>query len=180
MALKKRSIGLIYATSRNGVIGREGTLPWKCSSDLAEFKRLTLGATIIMGRKTWESLPKKPLSDRQNIVVTRNRNYVADGAEIASSLEDAFALANNHKVLIIGGGSLYEQGLKYAHTIYETIIDVDVEDGDTFAPSEEVLNQMGFVHQVSSTGLARKEGEPNAVLRIIMRKYEGDPLVSSK
>lgn len=173
MSLKKREVALVYAKSKNGVIGLNNTIPWRCSADLAEFKRTTMGGTVIMGRKTWESLPVKPLPDRQCIVVTNQPGYEAKGAEVAHSLEDALGLANNYRVFIIGGASLYQQGMQYAHTIYETTVQVDVE-GDTFALSEDAINEMGFIHLVTHRQLEQKEGDPVAVLRVVKRQYRGE------
>lgn len=173
MGLKKREVALVYAKSKNGVIGLNNTIPWRCKADLAEFKRVTTGGTVIMGRKTWESLPVKPLPERQCIVITNQIGYVAEGAEVAHSLEDALGLSNNYRVFIIGGASLYKQGMQYAHTVYETTVDVEVE-GDTFALTEEELNQMGFIHQVVYRQLEQKEGDPVAVLRVVKRRYSGE------
>src|SRR5690349_14588247 len=104
-------VGIYVAIAENGVIGREGGLPWRLSSDLKRFKADTMGKPVIMGRKTWESLPKRPLPGRLNIVVTRDSTYRAEGGEIATSLEDAVSLAkvrarcmpNIDEICVIGG-----------------------------------------------------------------------------
>src|SRR5690348_16688740 len=86
-------IALVVAVARNGVIGRGGHLPWHISSDLKHFKTITMGKPLVMGRKTWESLPRRPLPGRMNIVITRHRDYRADGAIIADDLGDAIKAA---------------------------------------------------------------------------------------
>ena len=85
-------ISYVVAVSKNGVIGREGGLPWYISSDLKRFKEITMGKPVVMGRKTWESLPRKPLPGRRNIVITRQRGFAPEGAEVAATPEEALAL----------------------------------------------------------------------------------------
>ena len=129
-------LGLIYARARNGVIGKEGGLPWHLPEDLAHFKRLTLGCPVIMGRKTWNSLPPRfrPLPGRLNIVVTRQAHWKADGATTASSLEAAIGLAKAQPLVwVIGGAELFAQALPLADVAEVTEIDADFE-GDVFAP----------------------------------------------
>jgi dihydrofolate reductase len=129
-------IALVVAVSRNGVIGRDGGLPWHLSSDLKLFKAITLGKPIIMGRKTWESLPRKPLPGRLNIVVTRSPHFVAEGAitvsDVATSLAQAKA-DNPDEIAIIGGGEIYKMFLPLASRVYRTDVDIEVE-GDTHFP----------------------------------------------
>jgi dihydrofolate reductase len=127
-------ISLVYARSRNGVIGADGGLPWHIPSDLKRFKDTTLGKPIIMGRKTWDSLPRKPLPGRVNIVLTRQAGFAPAGAMVAGSVEAALALAGDvPEVCVIGGGEIYHLFFARAGRIYETEIEVDV-DGDTYAP----------------------------------------------
>jgi len=129
-------LGLIYARARNGVIGRDNRLPWHLPEDLAHFKSLTMGCPVIMGRKTWESLPPKfrPLPGRRNIVVTRQQAWAAEGAERAASLEDAVAAcAGAPLAWITGGAELYRQALPLAQRVEVTWIDQDFE-GDAHAP----------------------------------------------
>jgi dihydrofolate reductase len=129
-------LGLIYARARNGVIGRDGALPWHLPEDLAHFKALTQGCPVVMGRKTWDSLPPRfrPLPGRRNIVVTRQADWQADGAQRAASLEDALAQCGAApQAWVIGGADLYAQALAHAHTAEVTEIDQDFE-GDAFAP----------------------------------------------
>jgi dihydrofolate reductase len=124
---------LIAAVARNGIIGRANQLPWRLPEDLKHFKALTLGHPIIMGRKTWESLPGK-LPGRPHIVVTRNPSYIAEGATIAASLPAAIAAAGAiDEVFVIGGAELYAQALTCADRLQLTEIDADFE-GDTCFP----------------------------------------------
>ncbi|WP_326848242.1 dihydrofolate reductase [Solemya velum gill symbiont] len=116
--------------TRNRIIGRNNELPWHLPADLKHFKALTMGKPIIMGRKTWESLPGL-LPGRQHIVVTRNPDYVAEDATIALSLDEAIAAAGDvPEVMIIGGANVYQQAIEIADTLYITKIDTEV-DGET-------------------------------------------------
>nr|WP_315598413.1 dihydrofolate reductase [uncultured Cupriavidus sp.] len=125
---------LIVARARNGVIGRDNTLPWRLPEDLQHFKRTTLGAPIIMGRKTWDSIGR-PLPGRRNIVVSRNRALELAGAEVVGSLEDAQRLcAGVEQVFLIGGAQLYAEALPSADRLIVTEIDADVP-GDAFFPA---------------------------------------------
>ena len=126
---------LIYARAANGVIGVNGSLPWHLPEDLAHFKRTTLGCPVIMGRKTWESIPLKfrPLPKRTNIVVTRQADWTAEGALIANSLQAALDMALGESVWVIGGAEIYAQALPLASKIVITEIDAAFE-GDAFAP----------------------------------------------
>ncbi|MDT6960180.1 dihydrofolate reductase [Cupriavidus sp. SZY C1] len=125
---------LIVARARNGVIGRDNTLPWRLPEDLQHFKRTTLGAPIIMGRKTWDSIGR-PLPGRRNIVVSRNRDLKLEGAEVAASLEDAQRLCVGvEQVFLIGGAQLYAEALPSADRLIVTEIDADIE-GDAFFPA---------------------------------------------
>src|ERR1051326_1744485 len=113
-------VALIAAVAANGVIGAGNALPWRLPGDMKRFRALTTGHSVIMGRKTWESLGK-PLAERQNIVVTRNRNYSAPGAEVATSFDEAIRLARcPAPVFCIGGGELYRDALERADTLYLT------------------------------------------------------------
>jgi dihydrofolate reductase len=127
-------VSLVYAVSRNGVIGRDGGLPWHIPSDLKHFKAITLGKPVIMGRKTWDSLPRKPLAGRRNLVISRNVTYRADGAEVLPSLEAALrATAGDAEVCVIGGAEIFKAALPLAHRIYLTRVLADVA-GDTIMP----------------------------------------------
>ncbi|WP_454763289.1 dihydrofolate reductase [Cupriavidus campinensis] len=124
---------LIVARARNGTIGRDNTLPWRLPEDLQHFKRTTMGAPVIMGRKTWDSIGR-PLPGRRNIVVSRNRELKLEGAEVAASLEDAQRLCVGvEQVFLIGGAQLYAEALPSADRLIVTEIDADVP-GDAFFP----------------------------------------------
>jgi dihydrofolate reductase len=128
-------ISFVVAVSRNGVIGRDGGLAWHIASDLRRFKEITMGKPVIMGRKTWDSLPRKPLPGRRNIVITRQRGFAADGAEVAATAEQALCLAGDvPEVAVIGGGEVYRLFSPMVDRIYLTEVDLDVE-GDTFFPA---------------------------------------------
>jgi len=125
---------LIVARARNGTIGRDNTLPWRLPEDLQHFKRTTMGAPVIMGRKTWDSIGR-PLPGRRNIVVSRNRDLKLEGAEVVASLEDAQRLCVGvEQVFLIGGAQLYAEALPSADRLIVTEIDADVP-GDAFFPA---------------------------------------------
>jgi dihydrofolate reductase len=124
---------LIVALSQNRVIGRAGQLPWHLNADLRRFKQLTMGHTIVMGRKTFESIGR-PLPGRTSIVVTRQRGYQPDGVRVAASIEDAQRLAaGDIEVFFIGGGEIYRQVLPRIERIYLTQVHAEI-DGDTHFP----------------------------------------------
>lgn len=137
-------IALIYARAANGVIGKAGTMPWHLPQDLAHFRQLTQGAPVIMGRKTWDSLPARfrPLPGRSNIVITRQPHQWANSGpagsvQCAGSLEQALELAAQQQpatVWIVGGAQIYAQALPLAQRVEVTEIDRDFE-GDTYAPT---------------------------------------------
>jgi len=134
-ALQTPHIRIVVAYARNRVIGRENTLPWHLPGDMRHFRQTTMGLPIIMGRKTWESLGRS-LPGRHNIVVTRNPAFAADGATVATSLQDALRAAVADTVCIIGGAQLYVQTLPLAHEILATEVHADVH-GDAFFPALE-------------------------------------------
>ncbi len=126
-------LSIIVAVAHNGVIGVNNTLPWHLPEDLKRFRALTMGHHIIMGRKTYDSLGRL-LPGRTTVIVTRNENYKVEGALVAHSLEAAIALCeNDEEVFLIGGAELYQAGLKLAHKLYITEIELDVA-GDAFFP----------------------------------------------
>ncbi len=126
-----RSIHIIAAVANNGVIGKTGTIPWDIPADLRHFKELTMGSTVIMGRRTYESIGR-PLPGRQNIVVTSTQKAI-EGCQIAGSLAEALALAENGKAFVIGGAMLYEDALPIADVLELTFVDAEPE-GDTYFP----------------------------------------------
>ena len=123
-------IKIIVATSRNKVIGDSNNLIWYLPADLKRFKEITTGNTIVMGRKTYESIGK-PLPNRRNIVITRDVNYEVDGCEIVNSLEEALMISNQN-CFIIGGGEIYKQSMEIADQIYLTLVHEDFEGDNTF------------------------------------------------
>ncbi len=125
-------ISLIAAVASNRVIGARGALPWHLPRDLAHFKRTTLGKTVIMGRKTHQSIAAK-LPNRQNLVVTSNPHVVAEGCKPVPSLEAALEAATNSEKIIIGGATLYAEALPLAETLYLTRVHAEIE-GDTYFP----------------------------------------------
>ncbi|HEY9309020.1 MAG TPA: dihydrofolate reductase [Microbacterium sp.] len=131
-------IGLIWAEAHHGVIGAQGGMPWHVPEDLAHFKALTLGAPVVMGRRTWESFPARfrPLPGRRNIVITRQEEWADAGAERAGSLDAALALAAEgepERIWVIGGGQLFRDAIDLADLLEVTELDLEVA-GDTQAP----------------------------------------------
>ncbi len=129
-------VALVAAVARGGVIGRDGGIPWRLPEDVAFFKELTTGHTVVMGRRTWESIPERlrPLPGRRNVVVTRNAEWAAEGAERAGSVEEALALVEgDERVFVIGGAEVYAAALPHADEVVLTEIDLEVE-GDTVFP----------------------------------------------
>ncbi len=130
-------VSLVAAVARGGVIGRDGALPWRLPEDMAHFREATLGHPVVMGRKTWDSLPERfrPLPDRRNVVVTRNPTWMADGAERTGSLEEALTLvAGAERVSIIGGGEIFAAALPLADELLLTEIELDVDGDVSFPP----------------------------------------------
>jgi len=159
------NISIIVAFSENNVIGKNGKIPWYISDDLKRFKKLTTDHTIIMGRKTWESLPIKPLPNRKNIVLTKNPDFV-EGAEAikSDSVQEILDYCNNHEneeIFIIGGEQIYEEFLQFTSKIYLTYIDKKI-DGDTYFPklnktewktieSETHFDEKNHLHYIFNT-----------------------------
>ncbi len=138
-------LALVVARARNGVIGRDGDLPWRLRSDLQRFKAITLGKPCIMGRSTWESLPLKPLPGRLNLVLTRDLSYEeagkANGAVVCSNLADAVDIAREtaeddgvEEICVIGGTALFEATLPRARRLYITEVEAEPE-GDAWFPA---------------------------------------------
>ena len=132
------------ARARNGVIGRGGDLPWRLKTDLANFRATTMGKPVIMGRKTWDSLPRKPLPGRTNIVLTRDGSFQAKGALVCDDFSEAVQIAREQaqddgaaEVCVIGGASLFELALPKAQRVYLTEVEAEVEGDVTLAPFDE-------------------------------------------
>ncbi len=126
------TLGLIWAQARDGVIGLDGRMPWHLTEDLAHFKQKTLGSTVVMGRRTWDSIgPRfRPLVDRRNVVVTRDPSWAAEGADVAHSIDGALS---DEDTWVIGGAQLYAATIDRADRLEVTEIDASY-DGDAFAP----------------------------------------------
>ncbi|HHJ38766.1 MAG: hypothetical protein AXA67_02910 [Methylothermaceae bacteria B42] len=158
-------ISMIAAMARNRVIGHQGEMPWHLSADLKRFRQITWGKPILMGRKTFEAIGR-PLPGRQNIIVTRNRQFQAPNCTVASSIEIGISLAEGDEVMVIGGAELYEALLPDAETLYLTLIHAEFP-GDTFFPLWEPVqwqeisredhppDQEGFPHPYSFIQLER-------------------------
>jgi dihydrofolate reductase len=132
------------ARARNGVIGRGGDLPWRLKSDLALFKQLTLSKPVIMGRKTWDSLPKKPLPGRMNVVLSRDGSFEPHGAVVCEHFAEAIEIAREQaaedgaeEVCVIGGRALFELALPKARRLYLTEVEAEVEGDVSFPPFDE-------------------------------------------
>jgi dihydrofolate reductase len=135
---QRPTVALIAALDRCRAIGRHGGLLWHESEDQKHFRRVTMGCPVVMGRKTWDSLPERfrPLPGRRNIVVTRNPRWQGNGAERAASLEDALqSVTDAAKVFVIGGGDLYALALPHADELVFTEIDTEFSDADVFFPT---------------------------------------------
>jgi dihydrofolate reductase len=152
-------VGLVWAQSTSGVIGRGGDIPWRVPEDLARFKQLTIGHTVVMGRRTWESLPAtvRPLPSRRNVVLSRRSDFLADGARVVDSLEQAFSLSETDpETWVIGGAQIYLLALPLASRCEVTEVEIDLrrDDDDALAPvlDETWLGVTGE-WQVSRTGL---------------------------
>lgn len=129
------SLTLIVAQASNRCIGKDGGLPWHIPEDLKHFRQCTMGKTVLMGRKTWESLPEKhrPLSGRKNVVITRDRSFKAEGAILFHDLEEALKTLKDDDIWVIGGAEIFKYCLPFAQRIELTQIDTPY-DGDTFFP----------------------------------------------
>jgi dihydrofolate reductase len=152
-------LGLVWAQSTSGVIGRGGDIPWQLPEDLARFKRITVGHTVVMGRRTWDSLPAKvrPLPGRRNVVLSRQTDFMAGGAEVLGSLEQAFSNSETEpETWVIGGAQIYLLALPHATRCEVTEVDVDLsrDDEDALAPvlDEAWLGETGE-WRVSRSGL---------------------------
>jgi dihydrofolate reductase len=147
-------VGLIWAQSTSGVIGRDGAIPWHLPEDLARFKTLTMGHTVVMGRRTWDSLPERfrPLPGRRNVVLTRNRDFAAPGADVVGSIDDAI----DEQTWVIGGSEIYHLALSAATRceVTEVEIDLRLQDDDALAPvlDESWIGTSGHWHD-SISGL---------------------------
>jgi dihydrofolate reductase len=160
------------ARARNGVIGRSGGLPWRLKSDMRRFRALTLGKPVIMGRKTWESLPKRPLPGRLNIVLSRQPEYEAESAVACSDFTEAVEIAREQaaedgveEVCVIGGADLFALALPKARRIYLTEVEGEPE-GDVLMPS---LDETGWTEVERETRPAGPDDEFATIFRVLRR-----------
>jgi dihydrofolate reductase len=160
-------ISFVVAVSRNGVIGDGGGLPWHISTDLKRFKEITMGKPVVMGRKTWDSLPKRPLPGRRNIVITRQQGYQAPGAEVVRSAEEAVALcAAEAEIAVIGGGEIYRLFWPLVDRLYLTEVDLDVA-GDTHFPEVRPEEWQEISREIHPRG---PKDSASFVLRVLDRR----------
>jgi len=145
-------IVLVVAIADNGVIGKDGAIPWHISEDMKRFKALTMGHTVVMGRKTWDSLPKKPLPGRINVVVTRQKDWQAEGAVTASSLGQATS-GTSGTVMVIGGAELYERALPLASRIELTEVHKNFAGDARFALDRKGWHETAREDHVTADGL---------------------------
>ena len=133
---KKPNLSIIVAQAENRAIGLNGDMPWHLSGDLKRFKQLTMGHPVVMGRRTWESLPKRPLVGRRNIVFSQSEDFAPEGAEVVRSVNDLFALLcdNDEDIFIIGGGRIYNMLMPWVNRLYITWVHKEFPEADTFFP----------------------------------------------
>ena len=133
---KKPNLSIIVAQSENRAIGHNGDMPWHLSGDLKRFKALTMGHPVVMGRRTWESLPKRPLVGRRNIVFSQSTDFAPEGAEVVRSINDLFDLLRecDDEVFIIGGGRIYNMLMPFTQRLYITWVHKEFQEADTFFP----------------------------------------------
>lgn len=165
-------LAIVAARSRNGVIGREGGLPWRLKSDMALFKATTLGKPVIMGRKTWDSLPRRPLPGRTNIVLSRDGSFEPEQALACQRWEEAVAIAREQaaddgveEVCVIGGEALFALALPKARRLYLTEVDAEV-DGDVLFPQ---LDETAWRERRSETRPAGEGDDHAFTFRVLER-----------
>ena len=134
---KKPMLSIIVAQAENRAIGLNGDMPWHLSGDLKRFKTLTMGHPVVMGRRTWESLPKCPLAGRRNIVFSQSADFAPEGAEVVRSVNELFNLLrdSDDEVFIIGGGHIYNMLMPYTQRLYITWVHKEFPEADTFFPT---------------------------------------------
>jgi dihydrofolate reductase len=165
-------LALVLARARNGVIGKGGALPWRLKSDLALFKATTLGKPVIMGRKTWDSLPKKPLPGRMNLVLSRDGSFEPHGALVCESFDDALQIGREqasedgmNEVCVIGGAALFASALPKARRLYLTEVQAEV-DGDV---SLAAFDESGWREVRRETHGAGENDEFPFIFRVLER-----------
>jgi dihydrofolate reductase len=170
-------ISLVVARASNGVIGRDGDLPWRLRSDLQRFKAITVGKPCLMGRKTWESLPLKPLPGRLNLVMTRDESYEADGmakgALVCATLDEAIEIGREtaeedgvDEICVIGGTALFEAALPRARRLYITEVDA-APDGDAVFPA---FDETAWIEVSSESHPAGEKDDHSFTFRVLERR----------
>lgn len=166
-------LALVVARARNGVIGRDGDLPWRLRSDLQRFKAATMGKPCIMGRRTWESLPLKPLPGRLNLVLSRDESFEAKGAVVCTTLDEAVEIAREQamddgvdEICVIGGTALFEAALPRAKRLYLTEVEAEPE-GDAVFPA---FDEGAWVEVSSEAVAAGEKDDHDFVFRVLERK----------
>lgn len=160
---------IIVAVSRNNCIGKDNDLPWKQKADLKFFKEVTTGNAVIMGRKTFESMGNKPLPNRLNMVISKSLPPRVEGILVVRDIEEALEVCKKHKFVpyIIGGGSIFSQHLEIANTIFMTVIDTEIVEGDVFFPK---LNYHEWNQEVVQTGEADEKNDHKFTIYKLTRK----------
>ena len=138
------SVSMIAAVGKNLELGKNNNLIWHFKEDMKFFKNTTMGHTVVMGRKTFESLPKA-LPGRKNIVISSNAEYQAQGATVVTSVEEALQIADNEEIFVIGGGKIYAEFLPYADKLYLTEINAECADADTYFPQ---FNKSEYIKEI--------------------------------
>jgi len=156
-------IGLIVARSKNNVIGKNGEIPWNIKGEQKQFKELTTGNVVIMGRRSYEEIGK-PLPNRKNIIVSRNEKFSGENLITVSSLQEALELTKGEKVFVAGGCGLYEEALPLVDVMYITEVDMEIEDGDVFFPE---FDEAEFEKTVIESG-----GDEVKYTRVIYRRRQ--------
>lgn len=143
-----RMIGLIVARSKNNVIGKNGEIPWNIKGEQKQFKELTTGNVVVMGRKSFEEIGH-PLPDRRNIIVSKSKKYIGENLITVNSLQEALNVSKNENVFISGGYGLFKEVLPFVDKMYITEIDIEIEDGDVFFPE---FDETKFIKTIGETG----------------------------
>ena len=145
---KKPNLSIIVAQAENRAIGLNGDMPWHLSDDLKRFKALTMSHPVVMGRRTWESLPKRPLSGRRNIVFSQSEDFAPEGAEVVRSVNGLFDLLrdSDDEAFIIGGGRIYNMLIPWVNRLYVTWVHKEFPEADTFFPVID-LSEFSKVHE---------------------------------
>lgn len=166
-------LALVVARARNGVIGRAGGLPWRLRSDLQRFKAVTLGKPCIMGRRTWESLPLKPLPGRLNLVLSKDESFTARGALVCTTLDEAVEIAREtaeedgvDEICVIGGTALFEMALPRAKRLYLTEVEAEPE-GDAVFPA---FDEAAWIEVSSEVVPAGEKDDHDFVFRVLERR----------